>query len=131
MAGSGRKNADSALSLALATGATVGVAARRAGVSERTAYRRLQDPAFRSLVDRTRSQIVDRTVAGLATLGRSAVATLAKLLRDPSPRVRLRACRTVLEFLFRGNEQYTLARQVEELRRLVEDSGQGQQSDQP
>jgi hypothetical protein len=41
MAGSGRKNADAALLAALAGGATVQEAASSAGISERTAYRRL------------------------------------------------------------------------------------------
>ena len=43
----GRKNADDAVLLALACGATVAQAAHRAGVSERTVYRRLKDPASR------------------------------------------------------------------------------------
>jgi hypothetical protein len=42
----GRKNADAALLTALAGGATVRRAAEQAEVSERTAYRRLEDAGF-------------------------------------------------------------------------------------
>jgi len=42
----GRKEADEALLQALACGATVETAAQRAGIGERTAYRRLADPEF-------------------------------------------------------------------------------------
>jgi len=48
MAQQGRRHADAALRLALACGATVENAARAAGVSERTLYRRLKDPVFTS-----------------------------------------------------------------------------------
>lgn len=61
MAGGSRKNADEALLLALACGATVESAARSAGVAERTAYRRLNDPAFRRRLQDLRADMVQRT----------------------------------------------------------------------
>ena len=48
----GRRRADDQLRLALACGATVEAAAKKAGVSVRTAHRRLTCPAFRRSVER-------------------------------------------------------------------------------
>jgi hypothetical protein len=53
----GRKNADEAL--ALASGKSVREAAAEAGVSKRTAHRRLADPGFRAVCARRRRLPVD------------------------------------------------------------------------
>ena len=58
MAGNGRKNADQALMLALACGATVESAARKASVSESTIYRRLKDPGFQRELAKLQSEMV-------------------------------------------------------------------------
>ena len=52
---------DERLIAALAAGQEVAVAAHQAGVSERTAYRRLADPAFIQHDCRTRLQAVPKT----------------------------------------------------------------------
>lgn len=58
-----RIDGDLAIALALARGTSVAEAARIAGVSERTVYRRRTDPAFRAGVERLRSQIIEGAVA--------------------------------------------------------------------
>src|SRR5262245_31788708 len=132
VAHSGKKNADEALVLALATGVSVPDAAGRAGVSTRTAYRRLEDPGFRRRVDQARSDLVNAAIGRLSAIGAESVAEVERLVRESkSEAVRLGAVRTVLEYLFRGNEQYTLARQVDELRRQLEGVKRGNRDPAP
>jgi hypothetical protein len=122
MAGGDRKNADSALVAALAAGLTVPKAAEQAGVSERTVYRRLKDGDFRAKVDQARTEAVSRTVGKLADLGTEAVDGVKALANSAtSESVKLGALRTILEYLLRGHEQYTLARQVEELKKQIDE----------
>ena len=60
MAGGGRQNADDVLVLALACGATVENAALKAGLSPRTAHRRLANPQFRQQLNQIRADMVQR-----------------------------------------------------------------------
>jgi hypothetical protein len=61
--------ADTALLAALVVGTPVPAAARKAGVSERTAWRRLKDPAFRQRLDEMRGCVLktaaDQAVAAV------------------------------------------------------------------
>jgi hypothetical protein len=66
MAGSGRRNADEALALALAGGQTLRAAAAAAKVAERTATRRMADPAFRQRVAELRGDMVQRSLGRMA-----------------------------------------------------------------
>jgi hypothetical protein len=63
---SGKKGGDEALVQALAGGASVPVAARAAAVSERTVYRRLEDPAFCEAVARLRSRMTGQAIGRLS-----------------------------------------------------------------
>jgi hypothetical protein len=122
MAGSGRENADSALIAALAAGLTVPKAAEQTGVSERTVYRRLRSGAFRARVGQARTETVNRIVGQLAETGSKAVEDLKTLANSAtSESVKLGALRTLLEYLFRGHEQYTLAWQMEELKKQIDE----------
>jgi hypothetical protein len=99
MARAKEKAADAALLQALACGATVENAARKAAVSERTAYRRLADPEFCKQLQRLRLEIVQRTAAMLTGAGMSSVKTLLDIQQDVAVHagVRRRAARDVLE----------------------------------
>jgi hypothetical protein len=98
MAENGKEaRADALLLTALAAGATVRDAARRAGVSERTAHRRLADPAFRQRVTEARAGMVERALGQLADGSSEAVGTLRKLLKAKADPVKLSAARTILE----------------------------------
>jgi hypothetical protein len=116
----GRKRGDEALINALAVGVSVAAAAEHAGLSRRTAYRRLEDPAFRARVDEARAGIVSGVVGRLSGIGVLAGDTLKNLLGDSSSSIRLGAAKAALEFMFRGNEQDTLARQLRELLEQIE-----------
>jgi hypothetical protein len=93
----GRKSADAALALALAAGLTIEAAAERAGVSPRTAYRRLADPAFLGRVTALRDGMVERAVGRMAEGMADAADTLRQLLGAQAESVRLGAARSILE----------------------------------
>jgi hypothetical protein len=94
-----RKNADRILLQALACGATVENAVRKAGMSERTAYRRLNDPVFLDQLEQLRAEMVQRTAGMLTGAGMGAVKVLVELQNDAAQpaSVRRRAARDVLE----------------------------------
>jgi hypothetical protein len=84
--------------MALACGVTVENAARQAGISPSTAYRRLADPAFRQRLQQLRGDMVSRTAGTLTAAASEAVRTLLELLKSTaSAAVRLSAARAVLE----------------------------------
>jgi hypothetical protein len=97
MAAGGRKTADEALALGLASGLTIEAAARQAEVSPRTAYRRLEEPAFRRRVGELQAGMVSRALGRLADASVEAVDTLRGLLGADSPSARLGAARSILE----------------------------------
>jgi hypothetical protein len=105
VAGQRRRTADDAMVLALACGATVESAAQRAGVSERTAFRRLKDAAFQERVQATRLEMVQRTGGMLTAASLEAVKTLMQLLQtSSSATVRLGAARTILDLSMKVRE---------------------------
>ena len=119
MPGGSRRGADDKLILALAAGQTVAEAARTAGVSERTAYRRQEDSDFRARVEAARSDMVERASGALAFGGRTAAATVLKLITSAqSETVKLGAARTMLEFMYRSRELRALSDALERLDRL-------------
>jgi hypothetical protein len=122
-----RRKGDSALLLALAAGHTVREAAERAGVSERTATRRLADPIFRRLVTKTRADLMDGAMGKLADSTGQAVVTLRGLLEAVSETARLGAAKTILEMAARLKETVELEQRVRDLeeRRLPATSATG------
>jgi HEAT repeat protein len=107
------------LVLALAAGASVASAARKAGCSARTLFRRLEDDAFRRQVARARTQIVSRATSMLAQTSIRAVATLRKLLNDENPSVKRMAARGVLDALARLSGQGEIEERVAALETVI------------
>jgi hypothetical protein len=94
----GRRHADEQLLKNLACGATVENAARQAGISPATAYRRLAEPAFQQRFQKLRGDMVSRTAGTLTAAAAEAVRTLLELLKSSSsPSVRLQTARAILE----------------------------------
>jgi hypothetical protein len=108
------KGADRALLQALACGATVENAARKAGVSERTAYRRLDDQAFQHQLDGLKAEMVQRSARMLTGAGMGAVKTLVDLQNDASvpAGVRRRSARDVLEMGLKYREAAELEQRL-------------------
>jgi len=123
MAG-GRKSADATLIAALAGGCTVADAAQASRVSERTTYRRLQDPAFMLLVSGARAAMVDRAVGLLSQMATEASSTLRLLLDGSIPSTtRLGAARAILELRPKIRESEELADRIAEIEaRLASES---------
>jgi hypothetical protein len=122
VAAGGRKNADAALVLALAAGNTAADAARQAGVSERTAFRRLADPGFRRRVTEARADMVSRGIGTLAAGMAGAADTLRKLLTAGTGAVQLGAARAILELSVKLRE----SAEFEARLAALEDSQYGQ-----
>ena len=116
MSRNGRKNANEQLLIALACGATVENAARKAGVSTATAYRRLADADFRERLQQLRGEMVSRASGTLTAASGEAVRTLVELLKNSvSPSVRLGAARTILEIGMKIREVAELEQRLAEL----------------
>ena len=93
-----RRRGDSVLQAALAGGATVSQAASKAGLDERTVYRRLQDPSFRRYIDALRANILQRAGAMLNAASLLAIKTLVDLQDPKTPAfARLAASRDILK----------------------------------
>ncbi|HEX4613882.1 MAG TPA: hypothetical protein VH092_37220 [Urbifossiella sp.] len=111
-----RKKNDDALVLALACGATVEAAARQAGLSERTVYKRLAESPFQARVKAVRSDMVRRSAGLLSAAAGQAVQTLLALMKDTSPpSVRLGAARAVIELGIKVREVAELEPELREL----------------
>jgi hypothetical protein len=94
----GKRRLDHKLLLALACGATVENAARQAGLSESTAYRRLAQAEFKQQLATMRADMVQRTAGTLTAAATEAVKALVGLLQPATPHAtRLGAARAVLE----------------------------------
>jgi hypothetical protein len=121
MAHRGRQQADDALLLALACGATVENAARQSGLSVRTAHRRMADASFRQRLQEMRADMVQRTAGALTAAANEAVRTLVELLKPATPAaVRLGAARSVLEISMKLRETAELEQRLAALeKRLV------------
>jgi hypothetical protein len=94
-----RKEVNRVLLQALACGGGVEHAAQRAGIGERTAYRRLADPKFQAQLSQYKAELVQRMADMLTAGGMGAVKTLINIQQDMavSAAVRRRAARDVLE----------------------------------
>lgn len=119
MARKPRRKGDAVLVEALARGQTASQAARMAGVSVRTAFRRLEDPVFQDDVRKCRSRIVDGASGALAATMKRATRTLRGLLDDNHPTVRLGAARAVLEVSQRLHETVQIEQRLAELEEAV------------
>ena len=125
MSGGARKNADSALIMALACGGTVDASAKTAGVSEATAYRRLAEPDFRGRIAEARADMVSRAVARIGATSTLAADTLRELLKARSETVRLGAARAVLELGAKLREHEELAERIAALEDRLGDQKEG------
>jgi hypothetical protein len=84
--------------MARACGATVEVAAAKAGISKATAKRRLADPEFQRRLKEFTSDMVQRNAATLTAAGSESIKTLVLLQQPSIPHaVRLGAAKAVIE----------------------------------
>lgn len=93
---------DDAFFDALLAGAHVENAAIAAGISVRTAYRRLADPAFRQRVEDARESLRASILSKLTDAASDAIDCLWELAREAEPGVRVRAAKALLDSLLRA-----------------------------
>ncbi|QJW97265.1 hypothetical protein [Frigoriglobus tundricola] len=119
MTHSGRRSADESLAAELAAGKTIREAAITAGVSERTAFRRLEDAAFKARIAELRSEMV-RTAAGRLVEGMTEAASVLRAgLTDADANVRHKSAVKLIELGVKVTELAELERRVEELERYL------------
>ncbi len=117
---------DDQLFQALVSGCHVENAAAVAGISVRTAYRRLADPGFRTQLQDARQSLRESRLAKLSEAGHDAVGTLWELMQTAEDEgVRLRAAKAVLDNLrgFHAESptiETTTRMQVERTHRVIE-----------
>jgi hypothetical protein len=112
------------LALALARGRSVREAAREAGISERTAHRRLGSADFRRQIYEARSALLDATAGALADAAGRAAATLIKLLAAEHETVRLAAAKSILEHALNMRSAIELADRLTALEQRLGDACQ-------
>ena len=107
MAANGSLNKeDTLLLIALAAGETVADAAKKAKMSERTAFRHQQKPEFQRQLSQLRGQMQAQAIGMLARISSDAAETLEALMGDDNPpTVRLGAARAILDLGGRLREQ--------------------------
>ncbi|HJZ60360.1 MAG TPA: hypothetical protein VKE74_35780, partial [Gemmataceae bacterium] len=93
----GRANADELLAAALAAGKSHRDAAVAAGVSQRTAFRRMQDPAFKDRVREMRAAMMAAALGKLTDGMTAASDALNTLVADTDRDVRFKAAVKVIE----------------------------------
>jgi len=106
--------------IALLSERSLGAAAKRAGVGERTVRRWLaEDSEFQGELSRARRATFQAGVQRVQALMGQAVGVLEDLLAETKhPAVRLGAARTVIELAVNRNDAEVLLGRVEELERL-------------
>ncbi len=119
MAHFGSPKKDVTLALALASGGTITAAAEQAGVSRRTATRKLTDPAFRQLVAQMRADFVAQAVGRLTQNMTRAADGLVAMLDSGDERVRLRVIRALLTLGHRLHDAVDLELRLRNLERDV------------
>lgn len=117
---SDHNRSDELLLGALASGSSVEQAAVTAGISTRTAYRRLASAQFAKRLAQARDELISNTLGELIECATEAVATLRGLLNSPDDRVRLNAAKCTLEQLLRLRETLTLNERLRALERAVQ-----------
>jgi hypothetical protein len=123
MAHRGRKNADAALALALASGLTIEAAAEQAGVSARTAHRRLADPAFMERARQAGDELMIQGAGLLAGTMTAAISTLRELLNAESEGTRLRAALALVDLTLKVRVQVESTQRVAEIEAVLQPKG--------
>ena len=113
MAAGRKRKGDTELVLALACGASPDNAAQKAGLSRRTVFRRLADPAFVSQVGAMRADIARRAAGMLTAASMAAIKSLTTLQESAnSESVRLGAARATIELGCKLRENVELLEQL-------------------
>jgi hypothetical protein len=100
---------------------TVKEAAEAAGISERTAHRRMKSPDFQSLVDQHSIKVLMHGIYRFLLGFPLAVETLVNLLNDDSPSIRRMASQAVIDYTHKFTDSILFASRMEELAGRVDE----------
>lgn len=98
--------------LNLARGVTIRCAARRAGIAERTAHKRMVIPEFQARVRELRDQIMKRTIGRIVAHSTAAESKLRKLVDSENEKIALGASSKLLDLAGRFQSQAELEEQL-------------------
>jgi len=100
----GKRMNDEALLAGLVGGATVEQAAERAGISVRTAYRRLRNEDFLERLQSLRERLVERSADQLTSAASEALGAMLALVRDAAipPEFRFKVAQTIVSLGMRA-----------------------------
>jgi hypothetical protein len=116
----GKKDADDAFLIFYAHGATIEIAAAKAGISKRTAQRRLQNPDILRRLAEIRAETLRRIADLLTASNLEAVKSLLELQKATTPpAVRLGAARAIIELGVRLRENCNLEERLAVLEKAV------------
>ena len=118
--GEKRTRREEAAIAALLTEPTIVTAAAKAGISESTLLRWLQDPEFSAQFRTARRAAVDQAVSQLQQATGDAVATLTRNLTCGVPTAEIAAAKSVIDFALKGVELGELAERIAALEQQAE-----------
>jgi hypothetical protein len=119
-----RRRIDERLAAELAAGKTIREAAPAVGVSERTAHRRLEDPAFRDRVAALRSEMI-RAAAGQLVNGMAgAIGVLRAGLSDTNSNIQHKSAVKLIELGVKITELVELEERMNRLEEALKQRGE-------
>ena len=119
-AGGKRLRREEAAIAGLLSEPTIAGAAAKAGVSESTLVRWLQEPDFKAKHRAARRSVVETAIGRLQQAATEAVDTLARNLSCGTPAVEVGAAKAVLDQAIKAVELIDLAERVEALEQVAE-----------
>jgi hypothetical protein len=113
--------------LALLTSRSVEDAARTAGVTPRTLYRWIKEPAFKAAYQAAKREAYGQAIARLHQMTSAAVSTLGKVMVDPNTpaSTKVRAADSILNHTSKAMEIEDIEARVTELERAGEAAKKG------
>jgi len=111
---------DSILATALSSGASTAEAAEKAGVSQRTAQRRIADPEFQQQVAQLRTKLMARALDKMAENMTRAADAIARLIDAENPAISLRAARSMLTLSLRLHDALDLQNRIRAIEEELE-----------
>ncbi len=128
MAKNVRKKGQDTFAISLASGNTIKVAAKAAGITERTAYRRAESPELQEEVNQLRDKMRSQAI-GIAAVGMAeATVVLRMLMQKGKDSIKLGAARALLQVGDRMWNSEQLSLKLKELDRILNDGGKGENS---
>ena len=109
---------------ALLCSTTVQRAAEVCGISERTIYARLKDPAFMEAYNARRKTLIDQSAAYLQAVNGEALAKMRDIMNDEKApkQTQLNAAEIIARYSLKLTEQTAILDQIEELKRKIFDN---------